>query len=202
VKSTLLFALPIAAVVALTLWHNQARFGDPFEVGYRYLSVVWQKRIEKWGLFDYHYLPRNLGVILANLPWLPAKAEAAAAPFQINAHGLALWFTTPAFFWLLWPKHKTTPHWALWITVALVALPSLFYQNTGWIQFGYRFSNDYAVFLFALLALGGHKLRGLFAVMAVWAIAINAFGAYSFGRPGMAAYYFVDATQKIIFQPD
>jgi len=149
-KSTLLFALPIAAVVALTLWHNQARFGDPFEVGYRYLNVVWQKRIEKWGLFDYHYLPRNLGVIGASLPCVPAKAEAAAAPFQINAHGLALWFTTPAFFWLIWPKRKPNPHWALWITVALVALPSLFYQNTGWVQFGYRFSNDYVVFLFAL----------------------------------------------------
>ena len=201
-KSTLLFALPIVAVVALTLWHNQARFGDPFEVGYRYLNVVWQKRIEKWGLFDYHYLPRNLGVIGASLPWVPAKAEAAAAPFQINAHGLALWFTTPAFFWLIWPKRKPNPHWALWITVALVALPSLFYQNTGWVQFGYRFSNDYVVFLFALLALGGHKLRGLFAALGIWAIFVNAFGAYSFGRPGMSAYYFIDGSQKIIFQPD
>jgi hypothetical protein len=201
-KLALAFALPLLLIVGLSLWHNQARFGDPFEVGYRYLTVVWQKRIEKWGLFDYHYLPRNLGVILASLPWLPADAEKAAAPFQINGHGLALWFTTPVFFWLLWPKSKPSPHWALWLTVALVALPSLFYQNSGWVQFGYRFSNDYAVFLFALLAIGGHKLRGLFAAAAVWAIAVNAFGAYTFGRSGFSAFYFSDASQRVIFQPD
>ena len=83
-----------------------------------------------------------------------------------------------------------------------MALPSLFYQNTGWVEFGYRFSNDYAVFLFALLALGGHELKGLFALAGAWAIAVNAFGAYSFGRPSMSGYYFSDASQKIIFQPD
>lgn len=201
-KLSLWFALPVAVIVGLSMWHNQARFGDPFEVGYRHLTVVWHKRIEKWGLFDYHYLPRNLGVILASLPWLPAEADKAAAPFQINAHGLALWLTTPAFLWLLWPRVKPAPHWALWITVALVALPSLFYQNTGWVQFGYRFSNDYAVFLFALLAIGGRKLRGAFAVAAVWAIAVNAFGAYTFGRSGFSRFYFVDNTQRVIFQPD
>ncbi|HEY6077446.1 MAG TPA: hypothetical protein VIW29_01500, partial [Polyangiaceae bacterium] len=57
-----LFLLPIAAVLGLTLWHNHARFGDWFENGYRYLDVAWAKRIAKWGLFDYHYLARNLGV--------------------------------------------------------------------------------------------------------------------------------------------
>src|SRR5262249_37276685 len=66
------FGLPLALVIGLTLWHDAARFGDPFEVGYRYLSVAWAKRIAKWGLFSYHYLPRNLGVMLSSLPWFPA----------------------------------------------------------------------------------------------------------------------------------
>ena len=35
-RSLGLFALPIAIVLLLTFWHNAARFGDPFEVGYRY----------------------------------------------------------------------------------------------------------------------------------------------------------------------
>lgn len=201
-KTVLWFSLPIAIVIGLTLWHNQARFGDPFEVGYRYLTVVWQKRIEKWGLFDYHYLGRNLAVILASLPWLPAESSASAAPFQINAHGLALWFTTPAYLWLIWPARKPAPHWALWITVLLVALPSLFYQNTGWIQFGYRFSNDYAVFLFALLALSGRRFGTLFGAAVVLSIVVNAFGAYTFGRQAYSGYYFVDGSQRVLFQPD
>jgi len=199
-KSLGLFALPIAAVGGLTLWHNAARFGDPFEVGYRYLDVVWAARIEKWGLFDYHYLARNLGVLLTSLPYLGDPKP--GTPFQINTHGLALWFTTPLYFWLLWPKSTRVPHHALWITTACVALPTLFYQNTGWVQFGQRFSNDYAVFLFALLAIGARKFGVLFRAAAVWAVAWNAFGALTFNRYEYVRYYFQDNSQRIIYQLD
>ncbi len=194
------FALPVAAIVALTLWHNQARFGDPFEVGYRYLDVAWKARMEKWGLFSYHYLGRNLTVILTGVPWLGDTR--VPVPFQINAHGLALWFTTPLFLWLLWPRSKRVPHHALWITVACVALPTLFYQNTGWVQFGYRFSNDYSVFLFVLLAIGARPLGWLFHLAALWSIAWNTFGALSFNRPEFVRYYYQDNSQRILHQPD
>ncbi|HEY2733908.1 MAG TPA: hypothetical protein VGI70_07985 [Polyangiales bacterium] len=193
------FALPIAAVLALTLWYDQARFHDPFEVGYQYLGIAWQRRIQKWGLFSYHYLAKNLGVLLTSLPY---RTPGGSVPFQINAHGLALWFTTPLFLWLLWPRKTRAPHLALWLTVACVAVPTLFYQNTGWLQFGYRFSNDYAPFLFALLAIGGYRLGRLFWVAAVWAVLINAFGAATFGRPSSAAYYFQENTQRVLYQPD
>ena len=86
--------------------------------------------------------------------------------------------------------------------VCAVAWPSLLYQNSGWVQFGYRFSNDYAVFLFALLAVGGGRWRGLFAGAALWALAVNAFGAATFGRGEYVDYYFVDPTQRILYQPD
>jgi hypothetical protein len=200
VKPLLLFALPVGAVLALMLWHNAARFGDPFEVGYRYLDVVWAKRIEKWGLFDYHYLARNLGVMLTSLPYLGDARF--STPFQINAHGLALWFTTPLYLWLLWPTSARRPHHALWLTVACVALPTLFYQNSGWVQFGYRFSNDYAVFLFALLAIGGRPFGALFRAAAVWAVAWNAFGALTFGRSAYVDYYYQDNSQRVIYQAD
>ncbi len=122
--------------------------------------------MKKWGLFHYHYLARNLGVVLTMLPWVGD----GRMPFRINVHGLALWFTTPMYLWLLWPKVKPAIHWSLWVTVGLVAVPTLFYQNSGWAQFGYRFSNDYAVFLFALLAIGGRKLGFWFALAALWAM--------------------------------
>jgi hypothetical protein len=193
------FSVPVAAVLALTLLHNQLRFGDPLEVGYRYLGIAWQARIEKWGLFSYHYLAKNLGVALTELPfWTPH----GAAPFQINVHGLALWVTTPVYLWLLWPQRRSVPHRALWITTACVALPTLLYQNTGWVQFGYRFSTDYAVFLFALLAIGGYRFGRAFQVMAGVAVLVNVFGAWTFGRPAYAAYYFQDNTQRIMYQPD
>jgi len=198
-RTLLAFATPVSVIVLLTLVHNQLRFGDPFEVGYRFLGIAWQHRIEKWGLFSYHYLGKNLGVVLSSLPfWTPH----GVTPFQINLHGLALWITTPAYLWLLWPQRTAVPHRALWITVACVALPTLLYQNTGWLQFGYRFSNDYAVFLFALLAIGGYRFGRLFRVCACAAVLINAFGAATFDRPRYAAYYFQDNTQRIVYQPD
>jgi hypothetical protein len=193
------FGVPVLLSVSFSLLHNSLRFGSPFEVGYRYLGVAWQHRILKWGLFGYHYLAKNLGVALTSLPfWTPGGPE----PFQINLHGLSLWLTTPLFGLLLWPRRTAAPHRALWLTVLCVALPTLLYQNTGWLQFGYRFSNDYAVFLFALLAVGGYRLGRLFRVLVVTALLINGFGAWTFGRPEYAGFYYQDNTQRTVYQPD
>jgi len=81
-------------------------------------------------------------------------------------------------------------------------VPALFYQNTGWMQFGYRFSNDYAVFLFAALALSGRRLSPTFWALTLLAVAINAFGAITFDRPGFERYYFSQPTQDALYQPD
>ncbi len=197
-KALALFALPVALVLALTFALNAARFGDPFEVGYRYLEVAWRARIEKWGLFSFHYLGRNLGIVLTSLPWIGD----ASVPFRVTGHGLALWVTTPMYLWLLWPKRAVAPHLALAATAVAVALPSLFYQNSGWVQFGYRFSNDYAVFLFALFAVGGRRLGIAFATLGAWAVVVNAFGAATFNRAEGAPYYVIERTQRAIYQPD
>lgn len=193
-----LFAAPLLVCLGLAFWYNQVRFGNPFDFGYQHLDIAWQGRMKKWGLFDYHYFGKNLGVVLTSLPWLGT----GDAPFRINMHGLALWFTTPLYLWLVWPVNKRGPHWALWLTVALVAVPTLFYQNTGWEQFGYRFSNDYAIFLFALLATGGRRFRTLFAICALWSVCVNAFGALSFHREGFAKYYYSQASQKTLYEAE
>jgi hypothetical protein len=192
------FAIPILACIALALWYNKLRFENPFDFGYQHLEIAWQSRMKKWGLFDYHFLGKNLGVAFTSLPWLGT----GDVPFRINMHGLALWFTTPLYLWLVWPKDKRAPHLALWLTVAAVAVPTLFYQNTGWEQFGYRFSNDYAIFLFALLATGGRRFRMLFAICALWSVSVNAFGALSFHREGFAKYYYSQASQKTLYEAE
>jgi hypothetical protein len=193
-----LFAIPIVACIGLALWYNKLRFENPFDFGYQHLEIAWQSRMKKWGLFDYHFLGKNLGVALTSLPWLGS----GDVPFRVNMHGLALWFTTPLYLWLIWPKDTRAPHLALWLTVAAVAVPTLFYQNTGWEQFGYRFSNDYAIFLFALLATGGRRFRTLFAICALWSVSVNAFGALSFHREGFAKYYYSQGSQKTLYEAE
>ena len=213
-RDAALFALPIAVAVAVASWMNHARFHDssPFAMGHEHLGVVWKARMAKWGLFGTHYFPKNLGVMLTILPWFPAKGVLGDAPFRINEHGLALWFTTPLYFWLLWPR-KSEPgasgrrdfRWLYAVFTLAAALPAvldLMYQNSGWRQFGYRFSNDYALLLFVLLAIGARPMRIAFALAATWGLAWNLFGAVTFDRAQFDRFYFRDGSQTVLYQPD
>jgi hypothetical protein len=180
------FAAPIAAFAALGMIHNAVRFGSPLEFGHSYLAlgnhqpVYQQTQIEQWGLAHYHYLGRNLAVAFTLLPELLPRAPW----IQISGHGLALWVTTPALLLLLWPREQNALHRPLLLSAALVALPSLFYMNSGWFQFGYRFSLDYLVFLVMLLAIGGRPLTRAVKALIIAGIVINAFGAATFDRHG------------------
>lgn len=199
------FSVPVVAALAFASWYNWVRFGNPSPsaFGHEYLQVAWQRRIQTWGLFSYHYLGRNLSAMLAGLPWTPpAKTTIAAfggVPFKINGHGLALWFTTPLYLWLFWPKRPLG-----WLGVGTIVaamgplVVNLLYQNSGWVQFGYRFSNDYAILLFVLIAVGGRKFGRMFWLAGVWALAWNLFGAMTFER--QLSYYAFDSEH--VYQPD
>ena len=196
VRSLLMFALPLGAIIAVAMWHNAARFGDPFEFGHRFLQIRWRSRIETWGLFSSHYLPRNLAVFFLSMPWL-----VQSSPFvRISRHGLALWFTTPNLLWSLWPRKTDATVVALWAAVLPTALCTLLYQNTGWVQFGYRFSLDYLPLLFVLVALSGRRFGLAFMSCAVLAVLLNTFGAATFDR--YQQFYDDDPTQQVISQPD
>lgn len=56
-----------------------------------------------------------------------------------------------------WAKAKDAPRLLVPVLLTLLAcmLPGLFYQNTGYAQFGFRFSLDYTPYLLLLLPLGG-----------------------------------------------
>jgi hypothetical protein len=219
-------AVPVALCLAFAAWMNHARFHtwDPSAFGHEYLQVGWKTRIDRWGLFSYHYLPRNLSVMLGSLPWKPFKGEpevpleALGMTFHvphyvISGHGLALWFTTPFYFWLLRPKN-TSWVWGAALAAAVGPMAmNLLYQNSGWSQFGYRFSNDYAVFLFVMLAVGAERLGRRFWICAAWAVAINLFGARSFERADFAQFYSHEAaiptrrydgsaTMDLVYPPD
>ncbi len=207
-----LFALPILAAFAFVAWTNWSRYGraTPLYFDHELLTVAWRTRMVRWGIFGYHFLAKNLGVSLTSLPWLPPPDGRASfgAPFKVNEHGLALWFTTPLYFWLLWPKRfdgDPGRKWLYLVTALSAALPAamdLLYQNPGWRQFGYRFSNDYAVLLFVLLAVGARPMRWLFASAAAWGVAWNLFGAITFDNGRFDRFYFRDGSQTIVYQPD
>lgn len=208
-RQIVMFAIPVAACLAIASWMNWSRFHTPSPnaFGHQYLTVAWQQRMNKWGLFSYHYLPKNLGVMLTSLPWFPPKGmlgQPGVPAFQVNEHGLALWFTSPFYFWLLWPRSagRGFLHSALWLAAIGPIVFDLLYQNSGWRQFGYRFSNDYAPILIVLIALGGRSIGTAFKTAAAWAVAVNTWGAVSFDRADFDKYYWRDGSQRILYQDD
>lgn len=205
VKRVAAFSAPILACMAFASWMNFEKYGrlSPTAFGHEYLTVAWHARMHRWGLFAYHYLPKNLGVVLTVLPFMaPPDAPPGAAPFQINEHGLALWFVTPIYFYLLWPKKRSFWHDVALLSALGPAVMDLLYQNTGWRQFSYRFSNDYAPLLFVALALGARPLGRTFKTLAAWGVAWNLFGAVTFDHANFDRFYFRDASQRILYQED
>lgn len=184
VKPLVRFAAPIVVLAIVGMIYNYVRFHSPTEFGHSYLAlgdhrpVRQQMQIEQWGLANVHYLGRNLAVAFTLLPEVLPRSPWV----QISGHGLAMWITTPALLLLVWPREKPPLHRALWITTLLVALPSLLYMNSGWVQFGYRFMLDYIVFLMMLLAIGGRPLTAFAKALIVVGIVVNLFGAATFDR--------------------
>ena len=167
---------------------NYERFDRLSEFGHVYLANGQIQRIKDYGLFNVHFLTKNLTAAFALVPtFLPEKPW-----ILISRHGLALWFTTPALLWFLAARY-TNEGPALLLRRAciaallVIALPHLLYQNTGWVQFGYRFSLDYLVYLTLLLVLGRSRISRPMMVAIVVGILINAFGAVTFDR--MHAFY-------------
>jgi hypothetical protein len=184
------FAIPLVVLAAISMAYNDVRFAAPLEFGHSYLAfgngqpVGQQVQIEQFGLFSLHYLERNLAAAFALTP-----ALLAAPPWvQVSGHGLAIWATTPILLTLLIrPGSKNPLRRALWVTIGCVAIPSLHYMNTGWVQFGYRFALDYLVFAVMLLAIGDCRFGIAAKVSIVVGVLINLFGAITFDR--MWDYY-------------
>jgi hypothetical protein len=179
-RKGLLFMAPVAAVALPMAWMNYVRFGNALEFGHAHLfNNRVNSDISRYGLFAYHYLERNLHAAFTRLP-LVVHPEAGAPSLSFDPDGMSLFVTTPAFALLLWPRVKPRLHHILWATVAAVSIPGFFYQNTGWRQFGFRFSLDYTPFLFLLLAIGGYRMGRLFWTLAGIGIAVGIWGAVAF----------------------
>ena len=100
---------------------------------------------------------------------------------QYDPNGLSLLLTLPLLIFLVIPKSQPRLHWPLWLTVAICAIPGLFYQNNGYMQFGFRFSLDYTPYLLLLFAIGGWSVRDRWVIAALaLGFAVNFWGAAAF----------------------
>lgn len=137
---------------------------------------------------------RALGAVAAMVAVLVFSALNPELPptpgeFPIGFRSPVLWAAVAAALGVLgwlgwrWATSEGAPRLAgpLMLTLVACALPGLFYQNTGYSQFGFRFSLDYTPYVIGLVAFAGWRWsKPLPIVLGLLSLTANFWGAVAF----------------------
>jgi hypothetical protein len=142
------------------------------------------------GIEDIGHIPLNLLIMLGWPPkYDPAcglqllDTAARCATLKPDAIGMSLLLTSPAYLLAvpvvvrMW-RQRLVAGSAL--AILAIAVVNLMHFSQGWVQFGYRFSNDFAPFAIILvgLALARYGVRWWTVGLVALSIVINAWGVY------------------------
>lgn len=177
VRTTIVFGLGVAVPAAIYVGFNLLRWGTITDQAYTRIPGVLEDPIYvEHGILSLWYVPRNLFAILFR-SWNYVDEF----PFlQPSWWGLGIFLTTPLFLWLFKARIRTPiVAWAL-LGIAIVSLPIITHGNVGITQFGYRFSLDFQLLLFAILAtVVARGWTGLMKAAAVASVVICAYGVWA-----------------------
>ena len=188
--------LPLVALVAYTYVATGHPFNPAYDYLYRYeVNAYPQLGYDgAWSIEDPRYIPQNLARMLFQPPDVLPTCDAAGAarglfdascPIVVpDAVGMSLILTSPAWLIALAAVRRrwTDPVVSGGIIASLaIATLDLMHFSQGWVQYGYRFSLDFAPFLLPVMALGldglegrwrrlGYALVGLSVIMQLWGI--------------------------------
>ncbi len=205
-------AIPVAALLAYNVAVTGHVFHPAYDHLYRlearaYTALNYHP---EWAAEDPRYLAQNLGIMFLSTPEMlperlrdtlgtidePLCTEPGAqrglfdpdCPLALPRDtGMSILLTSPAFLLMIpalrrYGRSRLVTGAAL--AVLLVVLIDLMHFSQGWVQFGYRFSNDAVPFALPLVALGLDRLAGgtrrwampVAMALVVVSIAVNAWG--------------------------
>jgi hypothetical protein len=128
-----------------------------------------------------------LSLLVASFLFPPLQAPPGEPPVGWRPAPLWLLLAVVLGFvaWTVWEwaKSEHAPRLLLPTVLTLVAcmIPGLMYQNTGYAQFGFRFSLDYTPYVLLLIPLGGwHWKKPVPMVLAVLSVLSGFWGAIGF----------------------
>jgi hypothetical protein len=198
--------IPVGLLLAYTLlttghvlhpgydWQYQKEARDYAILGYH----------EDWDIEDPRYLPQNVGIMFASTPAFFPEQELSVygqegdalcqepgatrglfdkdCPIAVpRAIGMSILLTSPAYLligWALWTRRSRLVAGAF-LAVLAIAFVNLMHFSQGWVNFGYRFSNDFVAFALPLVAIGMERRGGvgkLGFVLVGAAVLINLWG--------------------------
>ncbi len=187
-------AIPVGVLLLYNLQVSGTLFNPVYESLYRYEVRAYPELDYHgaWSLQDLRYIPQNLGIMLTGLPDLMPRCDAGVAREIWSAAGcswivprpvgMSLLLTSPA--WLLaiaaWPILRDRRVAGGLLATLAIAVVNLMHFSQGWVQFGYRFSLDFAPFLLVPVALGAERLlAGHGRSAARWGVLIGGLVAVS-----------------------
>ncbi|HEY0443589.1 MAG TPA: hypothetical protein VGC90_05145 [Candidatus Limnocylindrales bacterium] len=200
-------AIPVAALLLYNLVATGSVVHPAYEFLYRqealgYPSLNYHA---DWSIEDLRYIPQNLQIALLSLPVLfPDHVPAAlgggdalcavagatrglfdpTCPIALPRDtGMSILVSSPAFLLVapalrsLYARSRLVTGAA--IAIVLIALVNLMHFSQGWVQVGYRFSNDFIPFALPLVAIGAERMRQhrrLVGGLVVLSVAVNFWG--------------------------
>jgi hypothetical protein len=175
-------SVPIAALVAYNVATTGQVFHPAYDHLYQlearaYTGLGYDL---DWAAEDPRYIPQNLGIMLLASPEiLPQRQRdtlgtmdrplcmeprATRGMFSVDCPlalprdtGMSVLLTSPAFLLAIpawFDRRRRRIVVAALLAIALVSIANLMHFSQGWVQFGYRFSNDVVPFALVLVAIG------------------------------------------------
>jgi hypothetical protein len=162
----------------LLLFYNFIRYGVFSDFGYGTLngSLEIVQNVQKYGLFNPHFIPINLRVMFLALPKLTKQCEY----FLPRGDGISILMATPAIIYLLRKFDKSWWICGCWCSIILSIALLAMYSNTGANQYAYRYLMDFFIPAIMIIANNvGEKISGLMKSLIVASIIINYYGTIS-----------------------
>lgn len=150
--------LPIMVALIMVLAYNAVRFGNPLETGHRFLTEAPElaAKRQQYGMLSLVYVPTNAWHMIAS----PPRFTWTNGPTMIiDLNGNSIFLLSPILLLALgtlpwiWLKQRKDAQiiGGVWLGILVTAASSLFYYNTGWMQFGYRYALDFSFLLVILV---------------------------------------------------
>jgi hypothetical protein len=206
-------AIPIAVLFGYNVLTSGSPLHAGYQYLYRVESVGYPSLGYRsdWAVEDPRYLPGNAALMLFSTPILfpPSDPSSLGPRFEFCTQpgderglfnrecplavprdtGMSLLLTSPAYLLalpLVVRRYRRSRLVAgATVAIVLVAVVNLMHFSQGWVQFGYRFSNDFVFFALPLVALAveraGRRGRLAAGLLIVVSVGVNYWGV-TWGR--------------------
>ena len=177
--------LGLSPFLIFNFLYNHARFGVIWDKGYMLIPGVLEEPWYEYGILHVSYIERHIKTAFLALPQFSNEF-----PFLYPTwNGLAIWFTTPIFVFILFAPIKRLIVRLSYLAIFLISIPIFTHGTTGFAQFGYRFAVDFYPFMFLLLIeyFKDNKIKRIHYFLFLIGLLVNLWGVLFINKLGLTS---------------